>query len=74
MKNMKKVIMGLAFTAVLALSLVASTGLAAAATLDTRDGGVVLDGRAQRNKPAPAKPAGGNVQQQFITASGITWE
>jgi len=73
MTKMKRALTGIAFSAVLALSLVASAGEAFAATLSTRDGGIVVDGQGQKNKPTSPKPAG-LPRSLGVTWEGITWE
>jgi hypothetical protein len=62
MKNMKKVLTGIAFSAVIALSLLATSADAYART------------RPQPNTTVPAPTLGAPAQPGYLNALGVTWE
>jgi hypothetical protein len=61
---------GIAFAAMLALSLAATQGTAWAATIDTRDGTAVVDGRGTPPPKTNTAPTTGGM----LTAFGVSWE
>ena len=68
MKSMKRAATGIVFSAVLALSLVATSGQAFAASVDTRDGGMVAQGTLSK----PKLPA--LVIKIILQPFGVSWE
>ena len=70
MTKMRRALAGVAFVAMLALSLAATQGTAWAATIDARDGVSIVDGRGTTppNIAIPPKVRG------FLIALGVTWE
>ena len=69
MTKMRHALAGIAFVAMLALSLAAAQGTARAATIDTRDGASITSGRGSTPKTILPPTAGG-----VLTAFGVTWE
>ena len=70
MTKMRRALAGIAFVAMLALSLSATQGTAWAATIDTRDGVSVDAGRGNTPPKSMVPPRIGGM----LNSLGVTWE
>jgi hypothetical protein len=70
MTKMRRALAGIAFMAMLALSLAATQGTAWAATIDARDGTTIEGGRGSTPPKSILPPTSGG----FLTALGVTGE
>jgi hypothetical protein len=70
MTKLRRAVAGIAFVAMLALSLAATQGTAWAATIDPRGGTTIVDGRGSTPQKNTLPPSSGGV----LTAFGVSWE